>query len=336
MCVACGHRLSVSPDCHRPDDTLHSRRPDDVILSSSHRHRLGRLIMAPAQPKSFHLPAFQSKDVRLWFLQAEATFRMNNVKDQQTMFDSVITALDVNAATDIADILTHPPDEEPYDALKKALVDRLAVSNAARIKRVLSNLSIGDRSPSAHLRRLRSEAGNNFSDAVLKTIWLDALPADVKLVVSGLDLDLDKLAATADRVHDVAGPRRVIASVSSTGASSSGTSSSGPSSSAASSSASSSWTTQMEQRTRQLASVVKRLDDRGRKKTKATGNGGPPAKKARSRSRSTNPDDADDSHCWYHRRFKEKARKCVDPCTATWPLSTSSSTSSSGNGQDRQ
>ena len=274
--------------------------------------------MAPAT-KSFHLPAFQSKDVRFWFLQVEATFRTNNVKDQQVMFDSVITALDVNAASDIADILETPPEETPYDKLKEALLSRLAISNAARIKRVLSNLAIGDRTPSQHLRRLRSEAGNNFSEEVLQTIWLDSLPADVKLVISGTkNLPLDQLAEMADRVHEVAAPRRSIAAVSS------------PASSSAPH-----WQTQIDALTKPLAAVVKQLDGRGRKASRTQSSAGPAAKRPRSRSPSvTQDEDADDAHCWYHRRFKEKARKCIKPCTASWPLSKTNS--SSGNGPAQQ
>ena len=278
--------------------------------------------MAPSA-KPFSLPAFQSKDVRFWFLQVEAAFRTNNVKDQQTMFDSVITALDVTAAADVADILANPPEDSPYEALKTALTDRLAVSNATRIKRVLEgNMAIGDRSPSQHLRLLRAEAGSNFSEEVLRTIWLDSLPVDVRLVVSGVeDASLDKLAAMADRVFDVAAPRRTVASVASSSASSS----------------SSTMQDQIDALTKQLAAFTKKLGERGRPATKKQSTATAKTARSRSRSRRDDSDDDDEDQCWYHRRFRDMARKCTAPCSAPWPLATKkSSASSSGNGLGQQ
>ena len=153
---------------------------DDEVISPRRRQSF-----TPA--RSLHLPAFQSKDVRFWFLQVEAMFRTHKITDDQSKFDYVITALDVTAAADIADLLENPPDDDMFITLKKALIDRLAVSEAARIKRILSNEQMGDRTPSQHLRHLRSQAGTNFSDAALTSIWLDTLPSDVRLVVAGGD-----------------------------------------------------------------------------------------------------------------------------------------------------
>lgn len=267
---------------------------------------------SPARPpqKSVHLPHFQSKDVEFWFLQVEALFRTGGVTDDQSMFDYVIASLDLAAASDIRDILKDPPETNKYATLKKALIDRLAVSEAARIKRTLSNEPMGDRTPSQHLRHLQQVAGSNFSDSVLTSIWMAALPADVKLIVAG-DADtlaLDKLAAMADRIMDVAGSRRSGTSVHAV--------SSDP---APSSSEISALTKQINALTQEFRKHLPRSD-------KPDG----PSKAKQPRSKSPAPvrnqPEATDGVCWYHRRFKEKATKCTAPCS--WEKE-------SGNGQSQ-
>ena len=166
--------------------------------------------MAPPAAKPVSVPTFQAKDVEFWFLQVEAMFRTGNVTGDQSKFDYVVKALDLSAATDIRELLRNPPDEDMYGALKKALIDRLALSESARIKKILSNEQMGDRTPSQHLRHLQNVAGDSFSETVLLSIWMQALPPDVKLIVAGdaENLALDKLASMADRILDVAGTRR--------------------------------------------------------------------------------------------------------------------------------
>jgi ribosomal protein S15P/S13E len=256
--------------------------------------------MAPSATKTVHLPAFQSKDVEFWFYQVEALFRTANITNDQAKYDHVLAALDLTAASDVRDVIRNPPEEDLYNGLKKALTDRLAVSEASRIKRILSNEQMGTRSPSQHLRHLQATAGNNFSSTVLTSIWMEALPADVKLIIAGdAGLPLDKLAAMADRIMDVAGPRRnavneVVASASNTDK-------------------------QLAALTKQISALTKHLTGQAVDQMQTGNQNDPAARKNRSRSPATprkrSFDAAKSGTCWYHWRFKEKATKCTPPCT---------------------
>ena len=163
--------------------------------------------------RQVQLPKFIAKDVKFWFIQVEALFRTANITTDQTKYDFVIAALDITAAADVRDILENPAAENQYENIKKALVERLAVSEAARIKQILSNERMGDRTPGQHYRYLKSVAGDNFSDAVLSSIWMDSLPQDVKTVIAGnYGLTIDRSWLTwLDRIFDVAGSSRNIA-----------------------------------------------------------------------------------------------------------------------------
>ena len=268
----------------------------------------------PRQPayKAVHLPPFLAKDVRFWFLQVEALFRTARITDDQTKFDHVITAMDVAAAADIRDVLENPPAENRYDVLKAALIDRLAISEAARIKRILSNETMGDRTPSQHLRHLRAQAGNNFSDQVLMSIWMSSLPLEIKpIIASNTDLSLEKLAAMADSVVDVTGCRRVAA-ISTPDATTS---------SATSHATTSAVEAQIAALTKQISALTKSVS---RQHARRDGKDDATApKQRRDKSPAATP-----GLCWYHRTFKEAAMKCTAPCTWTGPRP-----DQSGNGQ---
>lgn len=265
---------------------------------------------SPKRRRLATVPHFQARDVKFWFYQLEAMFRTNGIDDDQDKFDTVITAIDLNVASDISDLLEEPPEEDKYEFLKEKLIERLAVSEAARIKRILSNEQIGDRTPSQHYRHLVSTAGQNFSDAALRSIWLNSLPVEVRTVVAGLDhLTPDQQAQTADRVMEVAG-RRQVAQVD--------TNKSAPDSAVA----------KLE---KQISALTKKVDKFiGRAASQIDGAETP------TKSRSASPAKKSKSTpglCWYHAKFGAKAKKCSAPCSWTGEKPASSATSGNANVQ---
>lgn len=270
--------------------------------------------MSPRRPapKTINLPAFQSRDVRFWFVQVEAMFRNGNVFADQTKYDYVVAALDLAAADYVRELLEDPPAADLYATLKKALVDRLAVSEDTRIRRLLSGEDMGDRRPSQFLRHLQALGGKSVTETVLKNIWMESLPADVKLVVASADeLPLDKMADMADRVADVASCRRSVAAVSAQPA-----------------------PTQpvVEDRldflAKQISALAKKMDNHLTKRNKEK-EGATRPKQARGQSPHPAPVGSESPICWYHRKFKELATKCTQPCA--WAAA-----GSAGNGQSRQ
>jgi ribosomal protein S15P/S13E len=231
----------------------------------------------------------------------------------QSKFDLVIAALDLNAATDVRDVLKNPPEEDKYAAIKKALIDRLAVSEASRIQQILSKEQMGDRTPSQHLRHLQAQAGGNFSATVLTSIWMDALPSDVKLIIAGdAELPLDKLAAMADRIMDVAGPKRRAGTGSPAGGLGSATD------------------RQLAALTKQISALTAHLTGQSSSDKAGPAVAKPNARPKRARSPATprkrSFDAANSGTCWYHWRFKDEATKCTPPCS--W-------TKDSGNGSNQ-
>src|SRR5215468_2238762 len=67
------------------------------------------------------LPPFWPDRPALWFAQAEAQFDLAGITRQRTKFNYVVSQLHQQHAAEVEDIITTPPEHEPYDRLKAEL-----------------------------------------------------------------------------------------------------------------------------------------------------------------------------------------------------------------------
>ena len=70
---------------------------------------------------SIKLPDFWTKSPSVWFTRIEAQFNTKGITEDQTKYDYVVSALDIDTADEIQHILLNPPARERYNALKNEL-----------------------------------------------------------------------------------------------------------------------------------------------------------------------------------------------------------------------
>ena len=123
------------------------------------------------------------------------------------MFDYVVASLSPEIAFEIRDLLIRPPTDNPYNTLRAELVKRTAASELQQRE------ELGDRKPTQLLRRMQQLLGDHLgataeNNAFLKELFLQRLPANVRIVLASADdaTDLQKLADMADKIVEVATP----------------------------------------------------------------------------------------------------------------------------------
>lgn len=255
------------------------------------------------------LPQFWPSDPLLWFAQVEAQFATAKITGQLTKFHHIIAVLSPEIATVVRDLILAPPPQNPYDTLKAELVRRASISEQRRLQQLLTSEELGDRTPSQMLRRLQQLLGDSpttFDPSLLKELFLQRLPANVRMVLAPTaNISIDALAQLADRVAEVASPNISMVASSSHKSATDASTHDVPQSTAME---------DMRQQINRLALQVNALvtgaESRSRHESRSP-----------SRRRSSNPPSRAGSPppgiCWYHWKFGSKAQKCRAPCRAS-------------------
>lgn len=235
------------------------------------------------------LPPFWPADPEIWFAQVEAHFTTKRLTAQKSKFDYVVASLTPDIATEVRDLILKPPETEPYDALKAALIRRTAASEQRRLQQLFNAEELGDRKPTQLLRRMQQLLGERagVDGAFLKELFLQRLPTNVRMVLASTSAttSLEELAELADKVAEVATP--TIASV---------------------------QPPQIAEEMQQLKAEIAKLQNAI--KTLSRRRSHTPRRPSRHPSPmpSSQPTDSEEL-CWYHRKFGDNARKCDPPCS---------------------
>ena len=250
---------------------------------------------------SLKIPSYGAHNPRIWFAQVEALFLARGVKSQAVKYAHVVAALPIEIAAEVGDLIDEVPTEYAYDKLKAAIIQCTSASDEKRLQQLLTECELGDRKPSQLLRHMRQLAGNNqISDSFLRQIWMQWLPCNARQILStsAQSTDLNSLAEMADKILEIYHSQTVIQSV---------------------------RTDQPELETpnpnlqreiEDLQNQVKCLTRTVESLTLGLSNKRH-FRKSRSRSRSAN---RKSNICWYHKRFGDKAQRCIIPCSESTKL----------------
>lgn len=242
---------------------------------------------------SAKLPPFWNANPEIWFAQVEAQFIVAGITVDDTKFNHVIGNIDGKILSRVSDVVVAPPATDKYSALKAAILAAFADSQQKKSSKLLAEVELGDRKPSELLNEMRKLADNKVTDDFLRTLWSRCLPSNVSAILSTSDADLTGLAKMADKIMEVADFSNRISAVSSIDTSSS----------------------TLEGRIHNIEKTLAKLSEQIKSiSLKINTN------HSRSRSRATvlkasTETKAEPGKCWYHKKFADKANRCIAPCT---------------------
>ena len=243
------------------------------------------------------LPTFWHKQPKLWFAQIESEFTVYRIRSEDIKYSSVIRHLDEQALVAISEIVENPPEIDKYNQLKKALINRFTDSEEKRLRQLLAGIELNDKKPTELLREIRQLSGGSLADNILHSIWLQRLPYRVQATLAVVEnVPLIKLAELADKIVERDTGLQV----------------------AEVNSQSSSKQQDFSDLERRIAALeVSRR--RGRSSSRSRSN----KSRLRSNSRNAKFNSKDQSICFYHKKFGDKAKKCTIPCTMSKTLTES-------------
>lgn len=241
-------------------------------------------------------PPFWCNDPLLWFKQMESQFFMAGVTQDTTKFHTIVASIESSILSKVNDIIINPPKTDMYETLKDRLINSFTDSEEKRLRRLLNDVEIGGKKPSEMLNEMRLLAQGKVSDDLLKQLWLPRLPSQTKAILAVSEDTLDKLALMADKIGDNIDSPEINAV------------------------ATAPPTSRFDELERKIDSLTTQLQSFSRSRSSSR----PNRPRNRSSSRKSKP------LCWYHFKFGERARKCVEPCNFN-SSSTTTTVSSAGN-----
>ena len=216
--------------------------------------------MTDTNAVSIKLPTFWTAQPHVWFQQAEAQFTIRGITADPTKYAYIVAALDQDTASRLLDLLSNPPTENKYEAIKTRLLKTFGLSRRVRANKLLNMDDLGDRMPSALMDEMLSLLDGHQPCMLFEQLFLNRMSDAIRLQLADADFtDPRKVAEQADQL----------------------------------------WLSMDHNSSSALH--------------KATY----PHRQARGKS--TAPAKSNDANfnaewCFYHNKFGDKARKCVQPC----------------------
>ena len=240
------------------------------------------------------IPDFWTDQPRVWFIRIEAMLGPQKLADQ-AKFDIVVSKLGKEVLEQITDLLINPPDTAKYEALKTRLLNIYEESENRKIQKLIGEMELGDQKPSQLLRRMKDLATGKITEETLSILWQNLLPTSVRAVLAATETkDLNRLAAVADKILENTRPLQVTE-----------------------------ITPQVQgdiaMLTAQIAKLCTQVTklERGRSRERNTNRLRQQQSSSRRRtpSRPRRTPESPDWLCYYHFKFRNKAAKCVQPCS---------------------
>lgn len=228
------------------------------------------------------VPPFWATQPQIWFAQIESQFEICGVSTDLTKFNTIVGNIESSVLTQVTDAVLCPPEKEKYENLKKAIIERYSDSEQARMRKLFSDVDLGDKKPSQLYNELRQLGGEKINGDFLKNIWLQRLPPSVQAILVSIKGDATVLTSVADSVMETGGFNRLQKISVKAGTSASKTSNS---------------SSTLEVKIDELTQRFDKLE-RSHSRSRSSSN----RRNSKSRERST--------FCWYHHRFGDKATKC--------------------------
>lgn len=258
-------------------------------------------------PGKFRLPEFDATCPEIWFAAGDVIFAQNGVISEHAKFSSLLQHLDSARLKNIQSVISNPNELQPYSKARQILLNLYAQSAEQKFEQLMDPLRgiqiSKDLKPSLMLEEIK-RLGNGViaDDALIKRIWMQKLPANVRSHIVAndhLNLNLDELVRTADVVSRILSPlQNTVASVETSATLNENT-------------VINTLVAAVSALTQEVSAIKSDFQRNSRSRDRRSPE--PPRYRPRTPSRYRHPRIINNL-CWYHFKFDSNARRCVKGC----------------------
>ena len=179
-------------------------RRDGNALNHIHPEQMNNIFLN----NQLQLPCFWPHSTRAYFAQVDAMFDNAQVFNQQQRYGLLLTALNPDHIASLHGELPSAICTHPYDELKITLLRRYTTSSHDSMRKMLTQVSLGNQKPSVFLAQLREVLGVTAEtmtpemENVIRPLSMSHLPQKVREIVSAhvMEDDTAQLARRADEI----------------------------------------------------------------------------------------------------------------------------------------
>ena len=232
----------------------------------------------------------------------ESSFNVAQITVELTKADTVIEYLKPDVLACIKDIISiRPRPHNLYTLIKEIIITSFSISAEARLRQLLKAESLTSGKPSFFLTQLKNLNEFGCSNDVIKSIFLEQLPAHVRAILAVDNVeDLQVSTQMADKIMETYQPNTFQISEASM-----------RQFDLQQSAAAAQVASIADSLEPMLLQIIQRLDklEAASSRSRAPSRSGP-SQRRHSRSKSRNPRGL----CYYHTKYGKKAHNCSQPC----------------------
>lgn len=86
--------------------------------------------------------------MRLWIAQSDNAFTYNGITSDETKFSTLVANIDAKTLSHVSDIVLYPPASDKYKMIAERPISEFEDSKHQKIKKLLTELQLGDYKPS--------------------------------------------------------------------------------------------------------------------------------------------------------------------------------------------
>ncbi|GFT39450.1 uncharacterized protein NPIL_354591 [Nephila pilipes] len=146
---------------------------------------------------------FDKQEYKALVSPSRANFELSGITNDVTKYNNVIAAIDSEILLVVSNLLLDSPHVDRFVTLKNRLIQEFSDSKILQIRKLLSELQLGDDKPSHLLRKMKELAGTVLNDDFLKNLWLQRLRAEIQTMLYVSSKKLEDLAKLADKIAEV-------------------------------------------------------------------------------------------------------------------------------------